>query len=83
MLALSGASPAAPPSAPSFDIQRISADVRTLSSDAYEGRAPATPGEDKTVAYLGAQFQAAGLQPNGSRDSEFRATGDASAAQRQ
>ncbi|MCC4594087.1 M28 family metallopeptidase [Xanthomonas campestris pv. phormiicola] len=64
-LAVSGASLAAPPSAPSFDTQRISADVKTLSSDAYEGRAPATPGEDKTVAYLSAQFQAAGLQPGG------------------
>ena len=64
-LAISGALMAAPPSAPTFDTQRISADVRTLSSDAYEGRAPATPGEDKTVAYLSAQFQAAGLQPGG------------------
>jgi len=64
-LAISGALMAAPPSAPRFDTQRISADVKTLSSDAYEGRAPATPGEDKTVAYLSAQFQAAGLQPGG------------------
>ena len=42
--------------------------VRTLSSDAFEGRAPGTPGEDKTVAYLSEQFRRAGLQPgnNGS-----------------
>ena len=26
--------------------------VKTLASDAFEGRAPGTPGEDKTVAYL-------------------------------
>ncbi len=37
--------------------------VRTLSSDAYEGRAPSTAGEDKTVAYLIERFKAAGLQP--------------------
>lgn len=37
--------------------------VRTLSSDEYEGRAPSTPGEDKTVAYLIEKFKAAGLQP--------------------
>ncbi|HMT46567.1 MAG TPA: M28 family metallopeptidase [Novosphingobium sp.] len=37
--------------------------VETLSSDAFEGRAPGTAGEDKTVAYLIEQFRAAGLQP--------------------
>lgn len=42
--------------------------TRTLSSDAFEGRAPGTPGEAKTLAYLVDQFQKAGLQPgnNGS-----------------
>ena len=42
--------------------------TRTLSSDAFEGRAPGTPGEEKTVGYLIQQFQQAGLQPgnNGS-----------------
>ncbi|UUL82139.1 M28 family metallopeptidase [Sphingomonas qomolangmaensis] len=37
--------------------------VKTLSSDEYEGRAPGTAGEEKTLAYLVAQFQAAGLKP--------------------
>ena len=37
--------------------------VRTLASDAVEGRAPSTAGEDKTVAYLIDRFKAAGLQP--------------------
>lgn len=37
--------------------------VRTLASDEFEGRAPSTPGEDKTVAYLIEKFKAAGLQP--------------------
>ena len=37
--------------------------TQTLSSDAFEGRAPGTPGEDKTVALLTQRFAAAGLQP--------------------
>ena len=37
--------------------------VRTLASDEFEGRAPSTPGEEKTVAYLIEKFKAAGLQP--------------------
>jgi hypothetical protein len=37
--------------------------IRTLSSDAFEGRAPGTAGEDSTVAYLSAQFKALGLAP--------------------
>ena len=37
--------------------------VRTLSSDEFEGRAPSTAGEEKTVAYLIDRFKAAGLQP--------------------
>jgi Zn-dependent M28 family amino/carboxypeptidase len=46
----------------------ISADTmkevtRTLSEDSFEGRAPGTPGEEKTLAYLVKKFQAAGLQP--------------------
>lgn len=37
--------------------------TRVLSSDAFEGRAPGTPGEDSTVAYLEAQFRQLGLAP--------------------
>jgi Zn-dependent M28 family amino/carboxypeptidase len=42
--------------------------TRTLSSDAFEGRMPGTPGEEKTIALLAERFEAAGLQPgnNGS-----------------
>ena len=42
--------------------------VRVLASDAFEGRAPGSPGEDKTIAYLQAQFERMGLKPgnNGS-----------------
>ena len=37
--------------------------TRVLSSDAFEGRAPGTAGEEKTVAYIIERFKAAGLQP--------------------
>ncbi|WP_101097619.1 M28 family metallopeptidase [Xanthomonas citri] len=50
---------------PSFDGARISRDVKELASDAYEGRGPATAGEEKTIAYLSRQFAEAGLQPGG------------------
>jgi len=50
---------------PTIDPKRLSADVKTLSSDEFEGRGPATPGEDKTVAYVSKQMQAAGLEPGG------------------
>jgi Zn-dependent M28 family amino/carboxypeptidase len=48
-----------------FDTQRLSQHVQTLGSDSFEGRAPATNGETKTVEYLSQQFAAAGLQPGG------------------
>ena len=47
------------------DPARLSQHVKTLSSDAFEGRGPATPGEQKAVAYLTEQMKAAGLQPGG------------------
>ncbi len=43
----------------------MSATVRKLASDSFEGRAPGTPGEAKTVAYLIDRFRALGLQPGG------------------
>ena len=55
----------APPNTPTFDPQRLSAIVKTLSSDEFEGRGPATAGETRTVAYVVEQMQAAGLQPGG------------------
>ena len=39
--------------------------VKVMASDDFEGRAPGTPGEDKTVAYLIAQMQEIGLEPGG------------------
>jgi len=50
---------------PAFEPQRLASHVKILSSDAFEGRAPNTAGEQKTVEYLIAQFQSAGLKPGG------------------
>ena len=41
----------------------LSKHISTLASDEFEGRAPGTKGEEKTVAYLTESFAAAGLQP--------------------
>ena len=61
LLALLGAAPAPETVSPA----RLSADVRVLASDAFEGRAPGTAGEDKTIAWTIARFKAMGLQPGG------------------
>ncbi|MFD1950650.1 M28 family metallopeptidase [Sphingomonas arantia] len=51
--------------APTISPERMSASVKVLASDAFEGRAPGTPGETRTVDWLVAQFKAMGLQPGG------------------
>ena len=56
---------AATTTAPKFDAARMAQDVKTLSSDEFEGRAPNSAGEVKTVDYMIAQFKAAGLKPGG------------------
>ncbi|MFN4175950.1 M28 family metallopeptidase [Phenylobacterium sp.] len=53
-----------------LDGARIMQDIKVLSSDAFEGRGPATPGEEKTVAYLIQQMKAAGLQPAGDKQAD-------------
>jgi Zn-dependent M28 family amino/carboxypeptidase len=45
--------------------------IAILASDEYEGRAPATPGEEKTISYLQQEFSALGIQP-GNGDSYFQ-----------
>ena len=51
---------AAPPAVP---VQTLKDVTRELSSDAYAGRAPTSPEEAKTVAYIVQQMKAAGLKP--------------------
>jgi len=45
--------------------QRMSDITRVLASDEFQGRAPGTPGEERTIPYLIEQFKAAGLEPAG------------------
>lgn len=59
-VALVGAAAADTPKIPLDTLKTVD---RTLSSDAFAGRAPTTPAEDKTVAYIIAQMKAAGLKP--------------------
>ncbi len=49
--------------APDFPESSFRKHIEVLSSDAFEGRAPGTEGEQKTLAYLEQQFRAAGLKP--------------------
>src|SRR3954452_1629487 len=75
LCALSGAAfAAASPNADvKFDPARLSEHIKVLSSDAFEGRGPATPGEVKSVAYITREFKAAGLQPGGDKTKTGRA----------
>ena len=45
--------------------------IAVLASDEFEGRAPATPGEEKTINYLQSEFEALGIDP-GNGDSYFQ-----------
>jgi len=48
-----------------FSPQRLSAVDKFISSDAFEGRGPATRAETKTINYITQQFAAIGLKPGG------------------
>ncbi|HWP36142.1 MAG TPA: M28 family metallopeptidase [Gemmatimonadales bacterium] len=37
--------------------------IQVLASDSFEGRGPASPGEQKTIAYLRSEFEKLGLRP--------------------
>src|SRR6516164_9676505 len=65
VLALSVSSAVFAGTAVNIDPKRLSSEVRTLASDAFEGRGPATAGETRTVEYVVAQFKAAGIRPGG------------------
>ncbi|KQM97519.1 peptidase M20 [Sphingobium sp. Leaf26] len=69
LLSTSAIALAAPPS---FDVTRVSTDIKTLASDAFEGRGPATRAEVKTIDYIAAQMEAAGLKPAGPKGSWFQ-----------
>jgi Zn-dependent M28 family amino/carboxypeptidase len=63
-------SDAAEPVLPRIDPAAVLEHTRVLSSDAFEGRAPGTRGEERTVGYLVEQLRGAGLRP-GNPDGTF------------
>ena len=63
VLAAGCATPPAAPVVPSFAADQLAAEIKTLSSDEFEGRRPATAGEEKTVAFIENAYRAAGLKP--------------------
>ncbi|MBX7248843.1 MAG: M28 family peptidase [Caulobacteraceae bacterium] len=68
-LAAASALAAAPPR---IDPDRFGGYVRELADDRYEGRAPATPGEARTIAWIADQFHRLGLEPAGPNGSYFQ-----------
>ncbi|HWJ34451.1 MAG TPA: M28 family metallopeptidase [Steroidobacteraceae bacterium] len=52
-----------PPPSTDIDETGFRDDVRVLASDDFEGRKPGTSGEEKTLAFLVAQFRKLGLKP--------------------
>ncbi|MGQ0661062.1 M28 family peptidase [Sphingosinicella sp.] len=48
---------------PQISLDTVQRVTRELSSDAFEGRAPGTPGETRTVEAIAREFQRAGLRP--------------------
>ena len=47
----------------SFDTGDLAAHIAVIASDSFAGRAPSSVGEDRTMAYLEAEFQKLGLEP--------------------
>jgi Zn-dependent M28 family amino/carboxypeptidase len=68
VLAIGCSTPAPPPPPPGPAEDQITAaslvdHLKVLASDEYEGRAPATPGGQKTQDYLARQLKAIGIEP--------------------
>jgi Zn-dependent M28 family amino/carboxypeptidase len=56
---------AAPAAAQDISAANLTDTVRTLASDQFQGRAPGTVGEERTIGYLIGRLQALGLEPAG------------------
>jgi Zn-dependent M28 family amino/carboxypeptidase len=50
--------------------ERVLDHIKVLASDEFEGRAPGSPGEERTINYLTSQFKDMGLRP-GNPDGTF------------
>jgi hypothetical protein len=59
------------PQSPAISVDTLKTVTQRLSSDEFEGRAPTTPGEQKSIAYVAERFGAAGLKP-GNKGSWFQ-----------
>jgi Zn-dependent M28 family amino/carboxypeptidase len=57
---------------PPIDLDALLAETKMLSSDAFEGRAPGTKGEDLSVNYIADQFKKAGLKPGNTDGTYFQ-----------
>jgi Zn-dependent M28 family amino/carboxypeptidase len=64
-----GERPAGPDEVPApINAENLDQRIRVLAADSMEGRAPASAGEERTVAYLEREFRRMGLEPaNGDR----------------
>ena len=49
--------------------------IEILASDAFQGRAPGTDGETRTINYIAEQFRARGLEPAGENGGWFQPVG--------
>jgi Zn-dependent M28 family amino/carboxypeptidase len=58
-------------SADSINLVELKSRIATLASDDFQGRAPSTVGEEKTIKYLEEQFRLVGAKP-GNGDSFFQ-----------
>ncbi|WP_085810996.1 M28 family metallopeptidase [Sphingomonas sp. TZW2008] len=63
LLLLATALPAGAQTQPSFSVETLKSVTQELSSDAYEGRAPTTAGETKTIDYIVKRLAVAGVKP--------------------
>lgn len=64
-LAMAVAIPALASATPQVDPAKLSAHIKALASNEFEGRGPGTPGETKAIGYIENQFKADGLIPAG------------------
>jgi Zn-dependent M28 family amino/carboxypeptidase len=63
--ALVAIAPATAQDAPAISAANLTETVRTLASDQFQGRAPGTVGEERTIGYLIGRLEALGLEPAG------------------
>lgn len=64
--------PAVQKAADSISTKEISDIIQTLSSDEYEGRAPASKGEELSIRYIAEQFKKLGLKPGNPNGTFFQ-----------